>query len=315
MPNTDAFLHSIEIGAIRQFGGLAVAPLFREPGPSVDYIVLDDALKSGRFWISEATDGGIVAMLRATNLTDQPVFLMEGEELVGAKQNRVLNLSLMVPPGETVDIPVSCVEAGRWQRRTELFQSSSNTQFAAGRARKVAQITDSLTMNLSAISDQSDVWAAIDAKAERLGVRSGTSAMSAMFEHHIGPIDEYNDMLRATPGQIGSVFLIDGEVVGMDAFDKQTTYASLHAKIVAGYAVDALEVERLSTTVSRRLVDQFLDRVAMAPSVAFQVTGSGMTIRLASHSVAGAALELNGNLVHLSAFARHGGSLFGNASL
>jgi hypothetical protein len=308
MPDIHDFIRSLQIGAVQQFGGLAVAPLLGHPARATDYIVLDDALKSGRFWIAESTDSGIVALLRATNLTDHSVFLMEGEELIGAKQNRVLNLSLLVPPGATIDIPVSCVEAGRWQRRSERFSVSPNTQFAAGRARKVAQVTDSLVENMSARSDQSDVWATIDAKAARLGIRSGTSAMSAMFERHVVPIEKYNDMLQATPGQVGSVFLVGGEFAGLDAFDSDTTYAKLHAKLVAGYAADALEVSRVSTAITSRLVDEFLDRVTEAPTEAFNVTGAGRSVRLASRTVAGAALELDGRLLHLSAFARHGAS-------
>lgn len=45
-----------------------------------------------------------------------PAFLLDGEELVGAKQNRILNLSILVPGQTSLEIPVSCVEQSRWSR-------------------------------------------------------------------------------------------------------------------------------------------------------------------------------------------------------
>ena len=48
--------------------------------------------------------------LRVINGADRPVLLLDGEELVGAKQNRVLNTSVLVAKGARLDIPVSCVE-------------------------------------------------------------------------------------------------------------------------------------------------------------------------------------------------------------
>ena len=47
------------------------------------------------------------------NQCDRPVLLLDGEELVGAKQNRILKLSLPAPAGKPIVMPVSCVEAGR----------------------------------------------------------------------------------------------------------------------------------------------------------------------------------------------------------
>jgi hypothetical protein len=43
--------------------------------------------------------------------------LLDGEELIGAKQNRALNLTILAPAKQVIVIPVSCVEAGRWHLR------------------------------------------------------------------------------------------------------------------------------------------------------------------------------------------------------
>ena len=48
------------------------------------------------------------------------VLFLEGEELVGAKQNRILNTSVLIAAHTKSKIPVSCVEAGRWGYKTAI---------------------------------------------------------------------------------------------------------------------------------------------------------------------------------------------------
>lgn len=52
--------------------------------------------------------------LVAENHSESLLLLVEGQELIGAKQNRVLNTTVLIKPKSKVTIPVSCVEAGRW---------------------------------------------------------------------------------------------------------------------------------------------------------------------------------------------------------
>ena len=82
--------------------------------------------------------------MRFVNLGDLAMLLLDGEELIGAKQNRILNLSILAPAHQTIAIPVSCVEVGRWHAQSAEFGSARRTQFAAGRARKAADVSESL---------------------------------------------------------------------------------------------------------------------------------------------------------------------------
>ena len=58
------------------------------------------------------------------NPTDVAVLLYEGEEVLGAQQNRTFDVSVLVPAGASVRVPVSCVEHGRWEsaRHDEAFR-------------------------------------------------------------------------------------------------------------------------------------------------------------------------------------------------
>ena len=82
--------------------------------------------------------------LTVENRADLPVLIVDGEELVGAKQNRVANLTMLLPAEKTTIIPVSCVEAGRWSYSRRDFGVTDRVQNARGRAEKLADVRESI---------------------------------------------------------------------------------------------------------------------------------------------------------------------------
>ena len=108
-------LKALEIGAPIATGPLTVFPLLRADAPPAAYALLDEALDAGLAEVTEISDGGSVPELLFRNKSDRDILLVDGEELVGAKQNRVLNLTILVGAFQEVKIPVSCVEASRWR--------------------------------------------------------------------------------------------------------------------------------------------------------------------------------------------------------
>ena len=112
----------LELGAPVVHQRMAMFPLLnrKSDAASRTYVTLDEALESATAQVSEVSDGGSVPELLFKNSGDKPVLLVEGEELVGAKQNRTLNVSILAPPGRETRIPVTCVERrtlGVWRRR------------------------------------------------------------------------------------------------------------------------------------------------------------------------------------------------------
>ena len=58
------------------------------------------------------------------NPLDDNVLLYDGEELVGAKQNRILNVAVLAGAKTRLTIPVSCVEQGRWRDVSASFAAA-----------------------------------------------------------------------------------------------------------------------------------------------------------------------------------------------
>jgi hypothetical protein len=148
-----------------------------------------------------------VPELRLVNRGADPLLLVDGEELVGAKQNRIVNLTIMVAPQSHLTIPVSCVEAGRWRARSRAFSSAPRTQYATGRAKRMAQVSQSMAFG-HYTSDQSEVWADIAEKSSRLNTSSPTGAMAALFADNTAFIDECAASLPAGDHQVGALFTI-----------------------------------------------------------------------------------------------------------
>jgi len=173
-------LKTIEIGSSTTFENLTMYPLLGTSEPKLEYITLDEALAAKTASVTEVSESGSVPDLLFRNDGDIPVLLLDGEELIGAKQNRVLNLSILAPPSKTITIPVSCVEAGRWSRRTPEFQSSGRSMYARGRAAKSGQVSMSMRSGHSR-SNQSEVWRDISEKADRMSVASDTFENLTMY--------------------------------------------------------------------------------------------------------------------------------------
>jgi hypothetical protein len=100
------------------FYGLGVVELLSEKHPELPAIsMLDEAIEKGEVRVGEVSEGGQVPYLTVENTGKVPVLILEGEELVGGKQNRIVNSSILVLAGSIIKIPVSCVESGRWDNR------------------------------------------------------------------------------------------------------------------------------------------------------------------------------------------------------
>jgi hypothetical protein len=230
MRTLDDLLATVTVGIPTRCHALSVYPLTCNTNCETPaYLVLDEALATRQFSIIEVSESGAVPSLLAINESSSPIFLLDGEELVGAKQNRVLNLSIMLAPQSRTEIPVSCVEAGRWRTVGSAFETTDRVQFARGRAQKMEQVSRSLRLNGQATSDQTAVWDEISAKSVRMSVASPTGAMAALFESRQDDLRDYINAFPTSDDQFGAVYAIAGIFVGMEIFESPATFRKLAA--------------------------------------------------------------------------------------
>jgi len=301
----------IEIGRSTQFRNLTLFPLVRRSTPvrPLDYLLLEDGITQGKVRVTEVHAGGSVPELRLENNADLPVLLVDGEELVGAKQNRVLNLTILAPAKQVTVIPVSCVEAGRWGMSWADLKTADYMMYSLGRGERLAQVTESMRSNGTRKSDQQAVWRNIAAKATRLKASSPTGAMSAIFESQASSLEEFTRAFTWQEGQCGVAFAIGGRVLGLEIFDHPEVMRRFFQKLVRSYALDALDAdpsahEPASVEAACALVTQ----IGAAQSFAEQALGLGKDVRFNGPEISGAALWAQERYVHICSFAKNGKS-------
>lgn len=296
-------LSRLQFGAAQTFSNLAVVPLVGEGSAPPSYLLLDAALTLGCARITEVSESGSVPELRFDNRCEQAVLLLDGEELVGAKQNRILNLTVLVPARTELLIPVSCVEQGRWSESTPAFSSAERTHFSSGRASKLRSVSASMRSSGERYSDQSEVWAQIAEKSERLDAPSATDAAAALYERHQEQLEAYRAAISAVTDQVGAVFLINGQLKGLELFDCPQTLASVLPKLVESFALDAIDQTREFKEGTDMVRPEVLvDAVANAEVSHLPAIGLGEDWRLTGSAVSAAALVHDDALVHLIAF-------------
>jgi hypothetical protein len=221
---------------------------------------------------------------------------------VGAKQNRILNLTILVPAGQTLIIPVSCVEQGRWATRSAAFSSSKQTMYAMARKLKTMAVSDNLMTSGSRAASQGDLWMGIAEKASRMRSASDTGAMSDLYENHSRRIEEYETAFGAVAGQTGALFAIGDQVVGLDLFEHDSLLETVLPKLVRSYALDAIDRADNTRPAGSAAARDLLDRVASADVSSYAGIGLGTDLRLRGKNVTGAGLALGDRLVHVAAF-------------
>jgi hypothetical protein len=284
--------------------GLWLFPLIGARDGNLNYVTLSAAVESGAVTVTETSQMGTVPRLKLENHGRYPVLVLDGEELVGAKQNRIVNTSIMVEAGGTVDLPVSCVEAGRWRHEGPAFRSERSQYNARGRQKKMAEVSASLTATGSAFADQGRVWTDIEHKLSRMHVDSGTRALHDIIRTSSHKLSEFRAALGVPASdQVGAVFALGPRIVGMDIFDRASTYASVSDLLNQSWAVDAIDEMPQGGPPDYGDVREWLHRAGELKGIACPTVGLGQDVRLSGPGASGSALVVSDTPAHIAVFA------------
>ena len=237
----DHLAEPLRLGDPDVHGPLAVFPIFG-PAPRAEYVSFAQGRAAGAA-IKELESGAAVNDLLVLNPTDQAILLYEGEEVLGAQQNRTFDVSVLVGARSQLQVPVSCVEAGRWDggRHDESFSPAPQAAYPALRSMKNRAARESVAAGMEPRAMQGAVWDEVAGKSLRMNVCSDTGAMHDIFHGQREDLDEYLSAITLHDGQTGALVLIGGRPAVLDHISRPDVFAALHAPLVQGYALDALE--------------------------------------------------------------------------
>ncbi len=301
----DYLAEPLRLGDPDIHGPLCVFPIYG-PAPQQEYVAFAQGRDAGAS-IKELAQIASVNDLLVLNATAHAVLLYEGEEVLGAQQNRTFDVSVLVGAHSQLQVPVSCVEVGRWDdvRHDESFSPAPQAAYPSLRSMKNRAARAGVRAGTGPRAMQGEVWAEVAGKSDRMNVHSNTGAMHDIYDDRRGRLDEFLSAISLHDGQTGALVLVAGRPAVLDHVSRPDVFAALHAPLVQGYALDALEHAVSSEAPTRpgtQTADAFLRHVLRARITEHDGIGLGRDVRFAQTRVAGAGLVVGDELVQLTAF-------------
>ena len=274
--------------------------------------------------------GGTVPTIEAAT-KEWPVVIFAGYTIVGGRQNRIINVSVWLKAATVTPIPVSCLEAGRWDtgsrfepgRKVDYLLRSRISRQVEERARyEHGMLSDEgappAARRASYAADQGAIWNEIAAKHARASVHSPTAALHDLYEREAAALTSFVAAFPCPAGATGLAVAIGGHLVALELFDSASTLAEQWPRLVESAVSAHLDHRRavvagLEPPSHHRYPDEgalgrmlartrhALDGAVVGPSV-----GEGLDVRLRGDKVCGGALVVAGRPVHVELFRAEG---------
>jgi hypothetical protein len=203
-------------------------------------LVLDEAMAAKQVKIAEIASGNVNG-LQFTNRADRPVFVMAGEVIIGGKQDRIIGRNTVIPAKTSQEVPVFCVEHGRWHGESKEFTTAK--ALAHGRLRGQASY-----------ADQGDVWNEVAAKNKARKTENASDTYRRVaLQQSDGTLGAMEKQVTAALGQlpagdrarmVGYAVALNGKVATVDVFGSPALFKKLETKLVRSYLTEAVDVAR-----------------------------------------------------------------------
>jgi hypothetical protein len=297
-----------DISSIHSSKNLTIAQLVTSSQNTFAYVSCEKAFSSGLIEVREINDAGSVNTIFVLNKSDQFIFLMDGDILAGAKQNRVVNAPIMLAPQSKTHIPASCVARGRWSPSGGEFRVAEYTAPAILRAEKAAQVMMSLGRNKGFASNQGQIWDRVDSLQSHLRVNSPTSNISDIYEKKETDFGEFIAGFPHDPLANGIAVFVGENLTHIDIFNRTDVYLDYFPKMLRGAALDAeATVKKGRNPASAEARFRILDLLDDFEQQEFDErpgVGVGKDRRFHAPGLTGFELVFGDHLIHRAAFRR-----------
>lgn len=298
------WLFSLGLGTVQTYGAIKIIPMIADQNQAPAYLSMREAMAKGWLTISEISEAGSVPNLQVRNDADLPVILLDGEELRGAKQNRILNTTVMVAPHSGLVVPVSCTESGRWGYLDPVFRESGNVLSHSMRASKLDRVSENLKSNRGYDAEQGVVWDEIRSLQSEHKVCSETSAMHDVFEDMGPKLEEFASHFPLVEGQCGIFVEARGKFAGLDLLSLPSVWKDLHAKIIRSYAIDFIKDPVQEQTPQAVNPEAIFELIASSVVSSSRSVGLGDDHRYEAAEVIGSSLVYEDCFIHTAIYPR-----------
>jgi hypothetical protein len=235
-------------------------------------LTLQEALTANSIQVRET---GNVNQLEVENTGDTEVFIQSGDIVKGGRQDRVLTVSLIIPP-HSGPMPIAsfCVEQGRWsgRGREDARRFESAAAAVPSREAKIAmkvpaalppatgfmpgatQARESYLSSLDVSRRQQEMWNNVSKTQEKLAraiaapvaAPESRSSLQLSLENEklkdaqAAYVKALKDAGEAGDDIIGYVFAINGKLNSADLYPSNGLFRKMWPKLLAANAVEAI---------------------------------------------------------------------------
>lgn len=289
------YLQMVRVGDAQEHANLRIFPILGKKVLSTqDYITMDEAMDSGWLKIKE-TGSGQVNFVELRNMGAQMVFVMTGEMISGAKQDRMLKEDMLIPPKSGwINVPVYCVEHGRWTHISPEFKSEK------------LLVPNALRQRAKISENQSEVWDEIAASQERIGIMSMTGTVRSNYEDKevekqiAAYVERLERLPRLSKATIGVVVATGHRIICFDMFANNGLLKKYWGKLIKSYAMDALSGEKV--TIDKAYIEGFIEALENARYTSTITPGLGELVEIDSDFGKGSALVYKSAVLHMDFF-------------
>ena len=247
------FINDLEFDKEQVHNNLMFIPITLSKKHDFDFLSLNKAFEEGLVEVKELDDDGSVPEVKVYNKSEQFLIIFDGEHLIGAKQNRIVNKTIIINPFSEIVVPVSCTEAGRWHHTTEGFSKSKyNAPMKMRKASKQGE------------DSQSEVWDHVASTIRFAGSDSPTSSLHQVFEEMSPGFDDYREKITRLPSQVGVIIYVNGVFSGLDIVSDTDLFSDLYENLMNSYLLESLEksdenrVENNSQNLTKEILDELI---------------------------------------------------------
>ncbi len=301
-----AFLRELEIGATQQVGSLELVPLVAREASGEADLLLHEAIARGKIEIRER-EGGVVRELEAASRADVPILILEGETLVGCKQNRIVAVTILVPPRATVVVPVGCMERGRWSAGGPAFRCGAAKAGPPIRRENLRDVLHRRSVGIEDRLDQAQLWKTVACEMRQAGVRSPTDDYHELIGRRESSVRDRAASFIPMERQVGAVALWKDRLLGIELAGRPGTWAASAARAVPAFLMAADDADLRPESApppTGRTAREWLAALAAGEVTARPARGLGEDLAVRGDRIEAAGLWHDGRPVHLVAFER-----------
>jgi len=272
---------------------VAVIPIKTPISHKVDLLTLKKGFELGLVNVKECEQSTVNTII-VENKSVAPLLLVDGEEIVGGDQNRIMDATILIAPQSEMKVPVNCTEHGRWRYVSDFKQSQNIANYTTRLAKHHAYRSKG--------NVQKAVWDSIDDLEMSRSFSSPTQAMSESYENAKADLNEFLNAFEVVEGQTGVAVMIDGEVKGFELFLNSEIYREYHEKILKSYLINA-EVNDNVFAIDRGVIKSIIENALNDEFEEAKNEGLESRFEIKSKDGVGSFYTYKDELIHLSYFA------------